>query len=389
MRAKALSLVSSSAEWSCWLPRRDLQCWQNVHQSISNSTRMQYQNNTKVPSPQSQDEKNYLIRCQQDSFESIRQRTLDEVHSDDFYEAVTQNLSMKVKCGSMHSNTMIAVLAVTVLFRTQNDQRCDALKYLIIDRIRLWTHLSRLNSSKISFLSQKIYRNRSHKLYIAKLGDWHAQVNVHNSFYDEAIHMLYMWKAIFPRKLSFYQVQLEASKLEKALQYLNYEATARIRIAHMEKGESVDAPDDSESDESRDQDFVDFALMSRRRGQVSFASVTGATAPRITTTTTRQPSSTPQLSIVDQSEEQRMFDLIDTRDRSDHKRHSPRFSAALFSTPPLYLNIGKYPTTESYIDVATNSPDYAASTPLSTSSASSYFNESITKQKMSIQNLLH
>lgn len=113
---------------------------------------------------------------------------------------------------------MMAALITTVVYRLLYDVSDNTFKFMLIDRIFLWIKMSRLNASKISFLSQKIFRNRTNPLYMELLGDWHAKVDFNNSIFDEALNIFITWKSAFPRKLSFYQIQLDAARLEKEIQ---------------------------------------------------------------------------------------------------------------------------------------------------------------------------
>jgi hypothetical protein len=120
---------------------------------------------------------------------------------------------------------MVAGLAVTVMFRYQHEGRQDSLKYVIIDRIAIWTALSRLNASKIAYLSFKIFQRRQNPFYICELGDWSANIRHDSTFLGEVTKATLWWKSSFPKKFSFYQIQMKAAEIEKHLKIRG--ATAR------------------------------------------------------------------------------------------------------------------------------------------------------------------
>lgn len=170
----------------------------------------------------------------------IHRYTMEELKSvpllpmrmdDEFYHHVCHILSQTLRCGSDHGNIMVAGLTVAVLFRLQYPGKQDELKYLIINRISRWTGLTRLNASKIAYLSQKIFQNRSNPFYIAALGDWSKNLDGKNSFLAEATKMTLWWKSSFPKKFSFYQLQLKAAEIEKEMRSSDSGAPQNLHVS--------------------------------------------------------------------------------------------------------------------------------------------------------------
>ena len=134
---------------------------------------------------------------------TLQSLPLGGFYEDEVYASVVAVLSQSMQCGSDHANRMVAGLAVTVMFRYQNSVRQESLKYTIIDRISQWTGLSRLNASKVAYLSTKIYANAMNPIYMATIGDWAKNLDPGNSFLSEVTKMVLYWKSSFPKKFSF------------------------------------------------------------------------------------------------------------------------------------------------------------------------------------------
>jgi hypothetical protein len=199
---------------------------------------------------------------------TLQSLPLGGFYEDEVYASVVAVLSQSMQCGSDHANRMVAGLAVTVMFRYQNSVRQESLKYTIIDRISQWTGLSRLNASKVAYLSTKIYANAMNPIYMATIGDWAKNLDPGNSFLSEVTKMVLYWKSSFPKKFSFYQLQMKAAELEKQTKQTTVPAPNTIHHNNMMMNQTMPS-----SLNLADASLIQDAQLLVRRGSSGYGSL--------------------------------------------------------------------------------------------------------------------